>query len=559
MEWKEKKFNEKRFKSLTKSGLYSVFAKILSNRDVGVNKKKDITRFIACPLEDLEDPIILSDVNIARDLIIKGKGNALVYGDYDVDGITSGYLSYKLLKDCGYRNVDVYLPHRELDGYGLSETSISNLHARHSGDYDIMFVVDCGSSSFNEIEKLKELYGCPIIVIDHHIIEPDRHSTNADALINPRVNDCTPYCTAGLIFQLANYISRKKRLDIMEYLPYAAIGTVTDVCDLVGSNRVIVKNGLKSISACDDVGLNAILKVAEIDKEDFDEKHIGFGIGPMMNASGRLKVAQTALEMLLCQDEEVALQMAKDLKTLNERRKEIQNQTYEEAVKKVNEKGFENSILVWGETWNPGIVGIVASKLMEKFRVPVLCFGKLGDKIKGSARSIDGIHIKKVMDNCSEIFEKYGGHEMAAGATLKAEFAETGSEHLEQAIIEYRASNDIPEPSVSYDVVADIKYLSRLNEDMCERIMSLGPFGSENPTVKFLAEGIECKNVRMWKSGKGGFITLKNIDLICCAMNKNAKAMEGQRVDVIFSIQKCFMDKHKWMLSIEKARFSKKI
>jgi single-stranded-DNA-specific exonuclease len=228
------------------------------------------------------------------------------------------------------------------------------------------------------IEKIKQaMPQADIVIVDHHIINPDQFSSNANVVVNPRLNDSTPYCTGGLVYQLARQCAKTcQSVRQIRYLPYAAIATIADVCTMTGSNRIIVKNGLDALKMCEDKGISALFKVAEIDRSRCNTENISFGIGPMINASGRVRVASKAFLLLRKQDPDKAMELAKELRQFNEESKEIQKTIAEEAIAKFEkERGSRNCALLYSDQWNPGIVGIVASKIVDKHKVPTICFG----------------------------------------------------------------------------------------------------------------------------------------------------------------------------------------
>jgi single-stranded-DNA-specific exonuclease len=559
MDWKLKPTDEKTFKALCDEGVYEVFARIVSNRPINVTNKADIAAFLKSPLEDLEPADVLADMTKACKTIAdaSGGGKALIYGDYDVDGIMAGYITMQLLIDAGFSKVNTFLPHREKDGYGLNNSSVKNLMAKHSGPYDLIMVVDCGSSSFEQIEVLRKNYdNAPVIVVDHHIIDEENKSSNAAALINPRITDCTPYCTAGLMYQIARKLSEFKDIDPTKYLPYAAMATITDVCDMVGGNRIIVKNGLEALTKCKDVGVRSLFKVADLPQTEYDAADIGFKIGPMLNASGRLEVAEAALKLLVEPNAEKAVDIALELRVLNEKRKDIQNKIFEEAIEKVEKAPKRSSILIHDPNWHAGVVGIVASKLVEKYGVPTLCFGESKGKIKGSARSLEKIHVKNVMDACAHLFDAHGGHEMAAGATLKNSVVDRAWEDFDKCVVAYKKEHNIGLPSIYYDVEIDKQFASKLNQDMSNRIMKLGPFGNCNLNPIFRLKGIMCTGVKAWKSGKGGFVNLEGVKIPCYAFSDKVSKMDGKDLDILFTIQRNFMDRAEWSLKIEHAKLN---
>lgn len=555
MNWKQKPFDDEQYSMLRHAGLVPLFCTLISNRAFSdVRTKTDVQKLVTAPFSMIESPLDIPNMDIATKIILQnGEEDAVVFGDYDVDGITSSFMCERLLKDLGARSVDVYLPSRVNDGYGLNPKSVKNFLSICQKDYALVVVLDCGSSSHDQIENIKErLPNAKIVVIDHHIISEDSISSNADVIVNWRLGDCTPYCTAGLVYQLSRLCGREKRLNDNDYLPYAAIGTIADVCEMVHSNRIIVRNGLEALSAVKDPGLLALLEISEVKIKDCNPEDISFKIGPLLNASGRIKVAKKAYRLLKSGTKEDAHKRACELKKLNEERRAIQQKIAEEAISQFEERKIPmKSALLYSEQWNPGVVGIVASKITEKYHVPTICFGMSNGAIKGSARSVQGINIKEVMDICSHIFLKYGGHEMAAGATLDPVCLETAWDTFNEAVLRYMDKNNIGEPSVYYDYEVDPDLLLKIDEVFCERLVKLEPYGSGNEMPVFRANNVFCSKVKEWRSGKGGFVNLDNTSLQAFGFFPELQdQLENCSVDILFSLVRSFLPGDKWQIKI---------
>lgn len=566
MKWQKKQFNEKQFDILRKQGVAPIFCGLLSNRMFEwVKNKKDIGTLIESPLSLLEDPCSVANMDKAAEEFLSCEGkHIVVYGDYDADGILSAYLCEKLLLSLNAASVDTYLPTRIDDGYGLNKESVENFLALCKKKYYMLVALDCGTSSKLQIERIKEKLGnIKVIVIDHHIVDENNFSSNADYVVNPRLNNATQYCTGGLVYQLARQCSKTSNaINHIKYLPYAAISTITDVCTLVGSNRVIVKNGLDALKMCQDPGICSLFKVAEIDKTKCCTEDISYSIGPMINASGRIRIAAKAFQLLRKQNEKEAMDLATLLKNLNEQRKKIQKCITEEAMIMFEaQKGEKNSALLYEEKWNPGIVGIVASKITDKYKIPAICFGSSKGAIKGSARSVGRINIKEVMDMCPDLFVKYGGHEMAAGATLSPEHLHDAWEVFDRCVAEYKRKHKIGDPIVEYDFEVDQDLLLRIDDTFCDRMSMLEPYGNGNELPVFFSKGVYLREVKVWKSGSGAFVNIDNTSLQSFSFLKNIKLFEGQSVDILFSLVRSFMDiskwKSKWNIRVSEVRVSK--
>jgi len=560
MSWKQKEYDKERMQSLSDDGILPMLATIVANRPNDICNKSDIKKYVQCEIEDIADPLQLSGMDTAVKTVAKcdREKTVLIFGDYDVDGVTSSYLCRKVLRKSGFKDVKVFLPHRKKDGYGLNDNSVANLlDAASDLDVGLFVILDCGSSSRDQIEKLKTVFtNAMFLVFDHHIIDPENFSGNAEAVINPRIGKNELFCTGGLMYQFARAVHKDLKQE--EYLPYAAIATVADVCHMQGSNRIIVRKGLQETSNVTDMGLKRLMNTAEIDPCDCTEDDIGFGIAPMINAAGRLSSATRGLKLLECTNLEEADSAAKGLQAINDERKNIQNEILDEAENMiVGKMDGKKTIVVHGENWNIGVVGIVAGRLAEKYTCPVICFGNDEGTITGSARSRGGIHIKEAMDNCKDIFLRYGGHEQAAGATLNPEFLDVAWDRFDRAVKEQMVKKGMLSMPFIYDAEIDTRILRNLNDSFAERLAQLGPFGNGNEKPILRANGLKCKMVHAWKKGSGGFLKFDKIGMECYAMVPDLKSkIEGKTVDVLFQIERCFMDDVKWAVRVLKARIA---
>lgn len=553
MDWKLKQHREKQYESLKKQGIAPIFCSLISNRDLPwVKTKRDIGLLIQCPIDMLEKPSSLENMEQASSLFIEiADKDAVIFGDYDADGILSSFICEKLLLNLGANSVDVFLPSRIDDGYGLNETSVANFIKICTKQYSLVIILDCGSSSRKQIDKIKaHMPKANVVVIDHHIINESEFSSNADFVINPRTNGATPYCAAGLIYQMVRQCALSKNIQHLNYIPYAAIATIADVCPITGSNRILVKNGLDALKFCQDPGINALFEVAELDTTKCTTEDISYKIGPMINASGRIKVATKALQLLRKKNAKEVTELAKLLKTLNEERKKIQKVMAEEAIEMFEkERGERNCALLYKETWNPSIVGIVASKVAEKHNIPVICFGNQDGIIKGSARSVDNINVKEVMDRCSKIFLKYGGHEMAAGATLKPDMLNVAWNEFSLAVEDYKQDKSVGIPVTEYDYEVDADLLLRIDENFCDKLSMLEPYGPGNEMPVLRANNLYCRQVKEWKTGTGAFVQFDNTSLGCFGFGK-LKEIEDKKIDILFCLSRSFIFGSKWQIKL---------
>ena len=555
MIWKQRETNREQLQALGDAGISEFFANLVSNRNFpDVRSKQDVAQLINSPLDLLEDPSNIANVANIAQMFCDASGKAVaVYGDYDVDGIVSSYMCKRLLLSLGAESVDVYIPNRMEDGYGLNPTSVKRFCTAIKKNYALIVVLDCGSSSRDQIHIIRQkLPQTKVVVIDHHIVDEDNFSSNADYVVNPRMGKHTPYCTGGLMYQMVRQCSTIQAFEHHLYLPYSAMTTIADVCDLVDSNRIIVMHGIKYLETSEDIGLQELFKAGDVKMDDCEAEDIAFRIAPMINASGRIEVAAPAFKLLMSQDRDEAKGFAKKLQTLNETRKKIQKKMEHEAEALGQLKHADHGLLLYSDDWNTGVVGIVASRMVEKFGVPAICFGEAKGEIKGSARSIGEINIKAVMDSVSDLFERYGGHEMAAGATLKREVLNEAAQIFDEAVGRYKEENGIGEPVFHYDLLLTMDVIRRINNDFCERLSKLGPFGHGNERPIFRINGIECKQVRQWSKNNGGFVDFDEFGLTCIAYGENLKAkMEDRALDLLISITRSFLDGERWAYRVE--------
>jgi len=567
--WTERLYNTGLSANLAENGVLNVIAQILAGRDNGISGKDDIGAYAAKKLGSMASPRATAGMEkaakVVRETVKNGGNNVAVFGDYDVDGITSSRICSQMLIEAGFKKVSVYIPNRIDDGYGLNDTSIDNFFTKmelHGFTPDLVMVLDCGTSSDKQVRGIKERWkNVPVVVVDHHIVDEKEFSASADVVVNPRLNDSHPFCTAGLMYQFARELLKKEFIH-EKYAAHAAIGTIADVCFMQGSNRTLAHHGLNALKTTTDIGLSALLSSANINRDKIDEGTVGFNLAPALNASGRLSDPMLSYGLLASKDTSEAQDMARRLIVLNNKRKEMQQEIIGEIESRIGKEiGSRKSIVAIGK-WHVGIVGIVAGHLAEKYRVPVLCFGiDENGKCTGSGRTKTGINIKKAMDGCSEIFVKYGGHEMAAGATLNKNYAEKAWDLFDASVRRLLAENTGKGvEGVTYDVQLSLTQFRNINMAFCEKLNMIGPFGSGNEKPIFLVEGVKCKSVYEWKSGKGGQLSLAENDMEAYAMVPElAKKVYGKRIDILFSIERSFKDDVIWALRIIHARTSKDI
>ncbi|WP_248737434.1 single-stranded-DNA-specific exonuclease RecJ [Neobacillus rhizosphaerae] len=466
-------------------------ASLLVNRGLDTVES---ARYFLFGTDEFHDPYLLKGMDIAVKRIreaIETQEPILIFGDYDADGVSSTAVLMITLLELG-ANVQFYIPNRFTEGYGPNEPAF--LQAAENG-INLIITVDTGISAIHEASVAKEL-GIELIITDHH--EPGPILPEALAIIHPKLPDSTyPFrelAGVGVAFKLAHALYGEVPEHLLEI---AVIGTIADLVSLKGENRLIAKKGLEKLKVTKNIGLKAILKLAGVEPLSINEETIGFTLAPRINAVGRLKDADLAVELILTEDPEEALQLAEEMDALNKTRQAIVNSITNEAIEEV-EKNYPiatNKILVIGkEGWNAGVIGIVASRLVEKYYRPtiVLNFDPEKGVAKGSARSIAGFDLFKNLSTCRDILPHFGGHPMAAGMTLKIEDVSELRTRLNKLCEEQLTDEDlIPVTYLDEEIRLEDISLSSLDE-----MSQLSPFGMDNPKPKVLINNVEIANMR---------------------------------------------------------------
>lgn len=419
---------------------------------------------------------------------IKSKKRIRIVGDFDVDGVMSVYILYKGLLELG-ATVDYVIPDRILDGYGINNDIID---AAKSDDIDTIITCDNGIAAIEQINHAKKL-GITVIVTDHHDI-PYKDingtisylSSNADAIINPKQIDCEyPFkylCGAGIVYKLVKYLFDLTNKDIGDkYLEFVAIATICDVVNLIGENRILVKNGLDALRHTNNIGLKALIDICGITEKEIGVYHIGFVIGPTINASGRLDTALYALRILLTEDMVLAYEMAKNLRDLNEERKTMTIEGVKLVDTQIEKRNMQKSkiMVVYEPQIHESIAGIIAGRIKDKYNRPTIILTKGNEGVKGSARSIEGYNIFEELTKCKELLNRFGGHPMAAGLSLD----ESNIDELTNRLNLYtRLKDEDFIPKIYIDMQLPIEYIKyKLIED----IETLEPFGNGNSKPLF--------------------------------------------------------------------------
>jgi len=459
----------------------------------GFASSEEVEAFLRPRLSTLSDPFLLPNMQTAveRILIALGRKERVVrFGDYEGDGVTSLALLAEMLRAYGMEP-QLFLPLRMEEGYGLSPESLERCLGEHRPQ--LLIAVDCGTSSVAEIADLKRR-GVDVIVLDHH--EPKSELPNCVAIVNPKIDTESRFhylCSVGIVFKLCHALLKTRQLDgfdLKSRLDLVALGTVADIVPLRGENRTFVQRGALEIARSTRPGLKRLIDVSGVRPPILTE-HIGFRLGPRLNASGRLSNAQRSLQLLLTQDEAEAASLAELLDRENRERQEVEKEIFlaaDEQIVRDFDPARDAAIVVSARGWHPGVLGIVASRISRKYHRPAMVIGFEENGIgKGSGRSIEGLNLVEALNRCSESLEKFGGHEMAAGLTIL-------EGKIDMFVAEFRRVTRelLSDDYLQHCVRIDHELLfSDLNFDFLHWHETLQPFGNGNPQPLFLARGVE--------------------------------------------------------------------
>ncbi|EOD00660.1 single-stranded-DNA-specific exonuclease RecJ [Caldisalinibacter kiritimatiensis] len=480
---------------IEKIGISELTAKILINR--GIDSVEAIERFLYPDISKLYNPFLLKDMDIAVKRVIRAieeKENIWIYGDYDVDGVTSTSLLKNFFESIGV-SVDYYIPDRLTEGYGLNKNAFDFIHSNKG---HLIITVDCGITSIAEVEYCNQL-GMEIIITDHH--QCGSELPKATAVVNPnRINCEYPFdklAGVGVAFKFVQALANKLsvEIDYQELLPIVAIGTVADVVSLTDENRIIVKNGLKFIKKCNNCGIQSLIEITGLKEKEISSGHIGFVIGPRINAMGRIGLAKYAVELLTTHDKQEATKLAKMLDEENKKRQDIEREILKEAEEYIENNidlDKERVLVIASEGWHPGVIGIVSSRITEKYHRPSVVITIEDGKGKGSARSISTFNIYDALCGCKELFINFGGHKQAAGLTLEREKIEDFRAKINEIANELLDEEDLI-PEIVTDSIVNVEHLS---VQTIKELEILEPFGIDNPKPQFLLKEAKVKNIR---------------------------------------------------------------
>ena len=561
------------FQAAKEAGVDPVLTQLLHNR--GLKSLEEMAAFLRADYATTRDPLDLIDMECAVTRIEQALANhehITIYGDYDADGVTSSALLFRALRSLKHPEaiLDYHIPHRLRDGCGLNLPALDQLKARGTS---LIITTDCASSDIEQVEYARSL-GIDIIITDHH--HPPTELPQAYAMINPWRPDCTYgeryLCGVGIAFKLTQALYRAHKRNTeqeLELLDLVAIGTIADIAPLLGENHTLVRLGMQRLNATSKPGLKALMRTANLQQGRLRERDISFGLAPRLNAAGRMKDASIAFNLLTTDDEEAATVLAAELERLNIARQQYTEQLMRNARKQAQSQSTHPVILISGKDWHEGIIGLVAGKLAEETKKPVLVLNtdpetKLS---RGSARSQKNFNIIEALRSFGDQLERYGGHAQAAGFTIKSERIELLREHLLRwqengepvapLTIEGTQMPDLTgivteqEPLESLSVITpkmvDLTFtkIENLTYSMYKTIRRLSPFGAGNPEPIFKMEKLGLLN--MWPSGNNR----QNLRLRLRATNSNTQhlgtytrgATEMQRlenvshVNIIFKLE----------------------
>ena len=473
-------------------------ARIIRNRDVCGDEA--VRKFLYGTWKDLYSPYLLKDVEKAAGILlekIETKKKIRIVGDYDIDGVCSTYLLYKALNRLG-AVVDAEIPDRIRDGYGIN---IQIVESAAEDGVDTILTCDNGISAILQMQRAKEL-GLTVIVTDHHDIarEDGRDLLPAaDAIVNPKQSECgypwKEICGAVVAYKLIQVLYEKAAVPQQEWLEmieFAAIATVGDVMRLQDENRILVKEGLKRMPQTKSLGLKKLVEKNNLDITHLNAYHIGFVIGPCLNAGGRLQTAKLALQLLLSQDEQEAERLAVELKLLNDQRKDMTAQGLLQAAQQVDERYMQDKVLVvYLPECHESLAGIIAGRLREKYHKPSFVLTRAEDGVKGSGRSIENYHMFEALVEVKNLLVKFGGHPMAAGLSLKEENVDGFRLELNRRA---RLTEEDFIPKIWIDVPMPMDYVS---EGLIRELELLEPFGQGNEKPQFAQKGLRIRSARV--------------------------------------------------------------
>jgi single-stranded-DNA-specific exonuclease len=506
----------------------------------GVARLEDARHFLDPALEDLHEPGRMLDLEIAAERILAAVAageRIFVHGDYDVDGITSTFLLSSTIEELGGR-VEYRIPHRIRDGYGLTTEAIDGAHLRGC---TLVVTVDCGITATEAVAHARSL-GIDTVITDHH--EPPARLPAAFAVVNPLRPGC-PYpfkalAGVGVTFKLVERLLKGRGgLDrARRYLDAVALGTIADVVPLVGENRVLARLGLDRLNHEPRLGLRALIAVSSLAGKRITSGHVAFVLAPRINAAGRMGNAEQGLRLLLARDQDEAETIARSLEEDNLQRRKFDEKVLQEAIQKVEQDvGYPDcsSILLWSDRWHPGVIGIVASRLVERFQRPTILVAIDGEKGRGSGRSLPGLDLTRLLDGCSDLLLAHGGHAFAAGLSVRREKLPELRERLEGLVREQHRPDQFVQ---RLELDADLRAVD-CDMELVEWLERMAPHGLDNPEPVFRMRDARLEQVQEVAGGKHLRLRARDdsgeVEAIGFGMGERARALAREgRADLAF-------------------------
>ena len=536
--WCLRKYDEEKIEKIKSTyNVSDIMAKLLMSRNI---QFQDIDMFLNGTIDDLYDPYDIKDMEKIVDRIdvaLKKHEKVCIYGDYDVDGITSITIMYKFLTKLGL-DIMYYLPDRLVEGYGINNNALDEIKSQ---GVSLIITVDCGITAIEEIEYAKKI-GLDVCITDHH--ECTENLPDAYAIINPKRKDDNSkfkmLAGVGVAFKCLMAIAEKYNLAKEEYLKYldiVSIGTISDIVPLVGENRIISKYGLKMMEKTKNLGLKELLKI--VNYKDIDSMMVSFGMAPRINACGRMGNASAAVKLLLEKDDQKAEKIAMELDELNQERKNVESIIYNQTLDIIKKENLEdkNSIVLYNSSWHNGVIGIVASRLVNMYYKPVILLTKEHGFIRGSGRCPSGFSLYDALSECKELLIQFGGHELAAGLSIDEKNIEAFIEKFEEVVKNRKYT--ICDQIINIDSVISRK---NLNAQIIKDIRALKPYGQSNQVPIFLYKGLKVAAIRTIKDDKHLKLVLKDdkslIDAVGFSLGiRRDEIRIGDKIDVVANIE----------------------
>ena len=517
--------------------------KLLAQR--GISGKERALRFLKPRLSDLGDPFAMREMDAAVERIFRAADNGehvCIYGDYDVDGVSSVTLLYTILRAYDIRT-DYFIPVRTKEGYGLSEEGMAHAIERCGGKPDVIIAVDCGTSSVEEVAWL-QTQGIDVVILDHHEASTLGRPP-AVALVNAKLEESSPFtylCSAGVVFKLAHAMLKQRRLpqfDLKQHLDVVAIATVADIVPLVEENRLLTRHGLRVMESGGNIGIQALNRVTNLNRRP-SASHVSFRIGPRLNAAGRMDNPMDALNLLMTRDTAVAQDLAERLESHNRARQQEEEKIRNEAMEMLAKNfspGRDNVIVLGSRTWHPGVVGIVASLLMRRFHKPTFVISLDENGIgKGSGRSIPGVSLVQAIHACADTLISGGGHDMAAGLVIHEDMIDAFRERFD-AFVRETVDPERLNPVLNID--AEVTF-PELTLDLLDSYELLEPFGISYPQPVFMSRNVMLTDAPRHLQGNHLRLGLRQGSCECDAMyfNGGSRKLPDPPWDIAYTIDR---------------------